>query len=297
MATPQQGILGHIPGSIYAVASYYSDNDSTQHAVAATTDGVLYEIHWNQHTAPTPPQRLAQFNGIICITGFYTLDDGFQHIIVATNDGNLHEVYFDDAQHSQVRSPLIHLKSIIGPHVGMAGFFSPDDNLRHAAVVDKDGELHETTYNAEKAPAADDFATQFDLADIAGISGFFTLDDYTRHIIVAIKDGRVYDINYTTDQNAASTTFLTQFNDHLVNVASFFTPDNNYRHVIGLTDKGTLYDYSRTYQTEFGQSELATISAIVDIAAHYSAYDNNRHVIAGTTDGALHEIYYPPLGA
>lgn len=293
----QQGTIGHIPGKIYAVASYYSDNDSTQHAIAATTDGSLYEIHWNQHTTPTLPQKLAQFNGILCITGFYTSDDAYQHVIAATSDGNLHEVYFHDAQHAQTRSPLVHLKSIIGPGIGMASFYSADDTFRHVSVIDKDGEIHETVYNAENAPNTEDFATQFDLKDIAGISGFFALDDFTRNIIIALKDGRVYDVSYANDPKTASTGFVTQFSEHLTNVAAFVSADNNYRHIVGLSEKGTLYDFSLTSQTALGQNELATINGIVDIAGHFSAYDNYRHVIVGTSDNTLHEVYYPPSGA
>src|SRR5205085_4144918 len=84
MANIQHHVLSHITGSIYGIAGYYSDIDSTQHVVAATNDGTLYEIHWNRNTAPTPPQRLAQFNGIASLSGFSTSDDDFQHVIVAT---------------------------------------------------------------------------------------------------------------------------------------------------------------------------------------------------------------------
>ena len=59
LANIHHHVISHISDPIYGVTGYYSDNDSTQHVVAATTDGTLYEIHWNRNTAPTSPQRLA----------------------------------------------------------------------------------------------------------------------------------------------------------------------------------------------------------------------------------------------
>jgi len=297
MATIQQNTFGHISGSIYGVAGYTSDNDSTQHVIVATTDGTLYEIHWGPNISATAPLPLAHFDGLVCLTGFYTSDDAFQHVIVGINDNRMHEVYFQDPASPLVRIPLVQLKSIIGTGIGMSGYFSASDGLRHAAVMDKSGELHEVTFNAQQPPEIEDFATQFDLDQIASIAGFYAPDDNSRHTTVALRDGRIFDINYTTVQSAASTNFLTQFSERLVNVAAFFSSDTNFRHVIALTASGRVYDYSRSLQSEFGQTLLASFTNIVDMAAYYSAYDNNRHVIVATRDGNLHEIYYQHLGA
>jgi hypothetical protein len=53
-------VIATISGHIYGVAAYYSENDATQHVVAATDDGTLYEIHWNRNTPYTSPQWLVQ---------------------------------------------------------------------------------------------------------------------------------------------------------------------------------------------------------------------------------------------
>ena len=57
MVNIQHNIIAHSSGPIYGVAGYYSDNNdstSAQHVIVATTDGKLYETHWNQSTTHTP---------------------------------------------------------------------------------------------------------------------------------------------------------------------------------------------------------------------------------------------------
>ncbi len=133
----QQITIAQISDSIYGVAGYYSENDSTQHVVVATTDGTLYEIHWNQYIPVTSPQPLrrspglapVRFNGIHSLCGYFTSDDNYQHVIVATRDGRLHELYFMDSQNVRVRNPLYQLPTTAGPHIGMAGFFAPPGKL------------------------------------------------------------------------------------------------------------------------------------------------------------------------
>ena len=297
MVAIHQGITKHIDGGIYGVAAYYSINDDTQHIVVATNDGVLHEIHWNSHVGPSTPLKLAQFNGLVCFSGFFTPDDDHQHVIVATNNSNVHEIYFTRPDQPGVRSPLYHLKSIIGPHIGMAGFYTPDDQLRNAVIVDKDGELHQVFFSGTQSPDAEDFPTQFDLKDIGGLAGFYSTDDNLRHIIVVLKDGQVYDVNFRSRQKTASSDFLTQFDATLVNVAAFYTPEGLH-HVIALTDKGDIYDYPHNPSTTLtlDRVQLANFKNIVDMAAYYSVNDNNCHVIVATSDGNLHEIYYQVLG-
>jgi hypothetical protein len=298
--------ISHISGSIYGLAGYYSDNDSTQHVVAATDDGDLYEIHWNSHTNVTSPQKLWHFDGIASLCGFYSSDDNFQHVIVATHDGSLHELYFMQPLPPDVNSRfLLQLGTTLGPGIGMAGLFSSDgDNLRHATVgskeVNTDNILHEIVWNAQVNPSARNLATQFTLRDVAGIAGFFDLSVHSRDVIVDMKGGDIYDVHYgggILGGGQITTDRLTTFSGpQLVNVAAFVSTDTHYRHVIVLNSSGELYDYSYIPGNEFGQTFLAKFDNVVDIVGYYSAYDQKRHVIVATRDGELHEIYYGQLG-
>lgn len=314
MANIQHHVIAQISGSICGVAGYYSDNDSTQHVVVATTDGTLYKIQWNRNTAPTSPQRLAHFDGIASLCGFFTSDDNFQHVIVATRDGRLHELYFMQPDLQDVNSRfLLQLGTTLGPGIGMAGFFSSDgDNLRHATVgskeVNTDNILHEIVWNAQVNPSARNLATQFTLHDVAGIAGFFDLNVHSRDVIVAMKGGDVYDVRYSggiLGGGQITTIPVTTFSlpTELVNVAASVSTDvnidpNGYAHVIVLDASGQLYDYTYTPHHEgLGQqTSLTNIAHVVDIVAYYSHYDTTCHVIAATEDGNLHEVYYGQLG-
>jgi hypothetical protein len=316
MANIQHHIFLYNIGSIYGVAGYYSDKDSTQHVVAATTDGILHETHWNRNTSVTSPQPLRrspesapeQFNGIHSLSGFFTSDDrtsdpntfeSFQHVIVATEDGRLQEVYFTDLQHVHVRSSLYQLTTTAGPHIGMAGF-SSSDGLRHATVGGADSILHEVVWSAQVTPTAQDLYTQFYLPDVAAITGFsFDLDIphigphiHTRDVIVAMREGSVSDVYYRGGYITRD--LLTTFSSPLANVAAFVNTDTSDAHVIVLHSSGQLYDYTYNIPSQGnGQTTpLVSIPNVVDIAAYYSAYDRTCHVIAATRDGNLHEVYY-----
>jgi hypothetical protein len=307
LANIQHHVISHISGRIYGITGYYSDNDSTQHVVVATTDGTLYEIHWNQHTATTSPQPLrpspgaapVQFGGIASLGGFYTSDDNYQHVIVATEDGGLHELYFTNSQQVHLRSPLLQLNTTAGPHIGMAAFYSSDDGLRHATVGGADSILHEVVWSASVTPSAQNLATQFTLPDVAAIAGFFDLYVHSRDVIVAMQGGDVFDVHYSGGIVAGgpiTTDRVTTFSPTLVNVAAFVSPDTNYRHVIVLEASGQVYDYSYTPEQVFGQTSLISLGNVIDMAGYYSAYDRMRHVILATGDGNIHEVYYGQLG-
>ena len=296
----QQITIAQISGSIYGVAGYYSENDSTQHVVVATTDGTMYEIHWNQYTPVTSPQPLrrspglapVRFNGMHSLCGYFTSDDNYQHVIVATRDGRLHELYFMDSQNVRVRSPLYQLPTTAGPHIGMAGFFAPSENsVRVATVGGADSILNRVVWSASITPFAQNHATQFNLPDVAGIAGFYAPDDHSRNVIVAMKRGSVFDAHYS-GAGGSTTDLVATFSPPLVNVAAFVDTYTHCRHVIALHASGQLYDYSYTPQQVFGKTPLTNIANIVDIVAYYSAYDTTCHVIAATRDGKIHEVYY-----
>jgi hypothetical protein len=302
MPTPPT-VFAHIPGDILGIAGYYTADDSTQHVIAATTDGNLYEVHWNQNVPPTAPLGFAHFHVPICVSGFYSPDDKSQHAIVATSDTTLHEVYFQQANAPHHRDHFIHLDSLYGRN-GMAGFYSPGDNFRHVVTVDTFGNLQDVTFNAQQPPTVTHITTPFTNTDIASLSGFLATNDSSRHIIFALTNatGDVYDISFPDQSHVPSSTGSnpprTQFNQALVNVTAYFSPDTNYSHIVALTTGGILYDHAYNIVGDKRSTQLTStpISNVADITSYYSAYDNIRHVIFATTDGNLHEITYTSQG-
>lgn len=251
-------------------------------------------MHWNSRTPTTPPFKLAQFPGLAGVVGFFATDNNSQYVLAATRDGNVHGLHFQSLQNIEVRSPLIFLQNMVAV-IGMAGFFSSNDAMRHAIVLDQQGQLHEVTFSLSRQPVVKNFPTQLALQDIASISGFFASDDKSSHVIVALKNGRLYDGNYSGDPQNASATFLTAFDDHLVNVAALFSPDTGHRHAVVLTSKGELYDSFYSHGGTPSKQLLASFSNVADMVAFYSGDDQYRHLMVATNDGNIHEIYYPSL--
>ncbi|GAC1655115.1 MAG: hypothetical protein NVS4B12_27460 [Ktedonobacteraceae bacterium] len=298
----QPATIAHINGNILGISGYYADNTSTQHVLVATHDGNLYEVHWNQTVRPTVSNSIAHFNVLSSITGFYSLDDSFEHAIASTEDGTLHELYFTQPSSVQRRDPLIHLNSVF-PANGMASFHSPDDNLRHVIIANRNGNPLDITYNAQQTPSALESKTSVTNADIASFSGFFAPIDNSRHIIMALKNGDVYDIDYPDQHHVPATVgqnFLrVRFNEQVVNVTAFFSSDTNFCHIVVLTAGGILRDYSYNLSTGEQRNTQLTSGAltnIADITSYYTAYDGFRHAVFATTDGNLHEITYTSAG-
>jgi len=79
--------------NIFAIAGYYTDFDGLQHVIAATQDGNVYEVYWNQSTLPTVRNLYNFGTSLVNITSFFTPDDNFHHAVGITNDRTLHELY------------------------------------------------------------------------------------------------------------------------------------------------------------------------------------------------------------
>ncbi|GAC1425947.1 MAG: hypothetical protein NVSMB54_11420 [Ktedonobacteraceae bacterium] len=298
----QPAVVAHINGTILGISGYYTDDTRTQHIIVATTDGNVYEVHWNQTVTPTVSTSFAHFNGLSSIAGFYSPDDTFEHTITSTADGNLHELYFKEPGSAQRRDPLIYLNSLF-PANGMAGFYSSGDNLRHVIVANRNGNPLDITFSQQQAPGALESKTSVTNAEIASLSGFFAPSDNSRHIIMALKNGDVYDIDYPDQQHVPATVgqnFLrVRFNEPVMNVSAFFSSDTNFCHIVVLTAGGQLHDHSYQLQTGEQRSTQLTsapLSRVADITSYYTAYDGLRHVVFATTDGNLHEITYTSAG-
>lgn len=287
--------LAQINGGIYGIAGYYSDYSNTQHVIIANWSRELYEIHWNrQNPLPSSPRRLGQCpRNLVCLAGFVSPNDGYQHIVYATSDGRVYEVAFTREYRPQ--PPLLRASAlnVAGTGIGIAGFFSTNDNCGHAVVVDTFGRLNELIFRQQRQSLFNSFPARWN--NIASIAGFYASHNNTRHIIVALKDRRVFDVHYDDRQESASVTFLATCPGIPTIVAAFFTPDTNSRHVIVRTQDRRLIGYSYNRQgtsdpMEYPQSR--GLNRVVDIAAYYSPYDGNRHLVIASPDGKLSEIVY-----
>jgi len=167
------------------------------------------------------------------------------------------------------------------------GFFSADDNFRHAIVATTDGGITELFFSPKTGTGQTVLATQTDLLDVGS---FYTDDDQYRHVITATADGNIWEIFYSP-QTALGQAQLSNV-PNAVRVAGFFSGDDNYRHAIVATREGAVLEIFFNPNRGQGQVLLGTFNNIVDIGAFYSPDDNYRHAIVGTADGNVTEIYF-----
>src|SRR5947208_3007005 len=104
------------------------------------------------------------------------------------------------------------------------GFFSADDNYRHAIVATTDGNVHEIFYNPATG-LGETVLFHYD-AGIVDVAGFFSPDDNYRHAIAATTDGNVHEIFYNPATGLGETV-LFHYDAGIVDVAGFFSPDDN----------------------------------------------------------------------
>jgi hypothetical protein len=169
------------------------------------------------------------------------------------------------------------------------GFFSPDDDCRHAIVGTADGTVTEIFFNPNTGQGQTPLVTQSGLLDVGS---FYTDDDHYRHVITATSDGNIWEIFYNPATGLGQA--LLGNIPNASRVSGFYTPDDNDRHAIVATTDGSVYEIYYNPATGIGQAPLGTFSGLVDVGSFYSPDDGFRHVIVGTSDGTVTEIYYNP---
>ncbi len=181
-------------------------------------------------------------------------------------------------------SPLENIQNIIC----CDGFFSKDDNTRHAIVGSIDGKINEIFFNPETGKGQSLLTIRDGLVDL----GSFSTDDSNyRHSIMADAYGNISEIYYSPKTGIGIT--------HLANiqnakrVCGFYSSDDKTRHAIVATSSGEIIEIFYN-QNGKGQSQLSKFSNLVDICCFYSPEDKFRHVIVATANGEITEIFFHP---
>jgi hypothetical protein len=169
------------------------------------------------------------------------------------------------------------------------GFFSPDDNYRHAIVATNAGSITEVFFNPQTGQGQAQLTSLNGLLDLGA---FYSDDDGYRHVIAATSDGSIQEIFYNP-QTGQGQTILANI-PNAIRLSSFFSSDDNFRHAIVATSDGSVIEIFFNPNQGQGQAVLGTFQGIVDIGSFFSPDDNFRHVLVGTDDGNVTEIYYNP---
>jgi hypothetical protein len=179
--------------------------------------------------------------------------------------------------------------SNLGDIVACDGFFSPDDNYRHAIVGIGDGNVSEIFFNPQTGQGQTVISNLVGLVDVGA---FYSADDNYRHALGATSDGDLWEVFFSPNTGIGRARLGNI--PGIVRVAGFFSPDDNYRHAIVATSDGSVYELFYHPQLGQGQALLGNYTGIVDIGAFFSTDDNYRHVIVATEDGCVYELYFNP---
>jgi len=176
----------------------------------------------------------------------------------------------------------------IGDIICCDGFYSDDDNYRHAITGNSDGVISEIFYNPDAGEGQTELTQQDGLVDLGA---FYTDDDEFRHVITAADDGTITEIFYNPEEGLGNAELSNIANP--LRVCGFYTPDDQFRHAIVADDSGNVYEifYGTPGQ---GQTVLGNFENVMDIGGFFSHDDNYRHVLVGTADGNITEIFYSP---
>src|SRR5262249_25084453 len=122
--------------------SFYSPDDHYRHAIVATADGDVTELFYHPSTG-TGRALLGNFPGVTHVSAFYADDDPQfrRRVLVADGAGRIHDIRF-----GAPGEVAIDLRTVASNVVDVGGFFSSDDNYRHAIVAAGDGSVRELFY-------------------------------------------------------------------------------------------------------------------------------------------------------
>ena len=298
-----QGVLGHLPGRVEAVAGYTSP-DGYQHAIAATNDGTITELYW-QGSGQVSSGVLTQFGRPVAGLAGYSSADGYQHAIAATNDRTVTEVYWQGSS-PPGQGALSHFDSQI---VAIAGYAAAD-GYQHVIVATADGNLTELYWLTGEVGRGGLTHLDSPVVDLAGYEA-----GGVHHVIAATKDGTLTELTWRGPAPASSR-ILAQVEahpwNHLLGIGAY---DAAYeQHVIVAMSNGTLREFHTPSQDgQNPRQPLHTDLAIMPlqpltrpqtvaeamgnqrpILDAYSDPSGNQHVIVSTPDGGIHELWWNP---
>jgi hypothetical protein len=171
------------------------------------------------------------------------------------------------------------------------GFFSKDDNFRHAVVGTGDGNIVELPYSPNVGQTR---GLKTFLNGLLDLGAFTSDDDRLRHVVAVDFQGNVWDIAWDANNRAIPQILVNIPN--AVRVAGFYTPDDQMRHAIVGTSKGSVIEvyFKDISNAKPGMAPLGSFDGLVDVGGFFSSDDGYRHAVVGTASGNVTEIYYHP---
>jgi hypothetical protein len=171
------------------------------------------------------------------------------------------------------------------------GFFSADDNFRHAVVATGDGNINEFPYSPVVGQPQ---GMSTFLNGVIDIGGFTSDDDRFRHIVALDFQNNVWDIAWGNNNQPIARILVNIPN--AIRVAGFYTADDQFRHAIVGTSDGNVIEvyYAGIANANPQTALLGSFTNLADVGGFFSPDDGYRHAMVGTADGTITEIFYNP---
>jgi hypothetical protein len=186
-------VLGNISATIDIAA--FEDQAGLDHILVLTTDGHIIELTAKSNTAAVP-RILGQVPGADRIAAFQALDNHKCIILIASPNGQVQQGLYPIGG-SMVISPLIE-RGV--PLADISGFYSSDDQFRHAIIVDASGAVREFFYNLNNENGVHLVGTAVAPYRVAA----YVTKDHWRHVILGGSDGHLRELAFYNGQRTDS---------------------------------------------------------------------------------------------
>ena len=132
--------------------------------------------------------------------------------------------------------------------VGVAGFFSSNDNFKHAIVATRDGNVTEIFWNSQ-TKSQSNIGSGFQ--DIVGVAGYYSGNNVSfqvgfQHVILATNDGTLQRIFWNHQDPSGPRIYKKKIRarnfSNIVEVSGFYCDNDGFQHAIVGTTDGNVHE-------------------------------------------------------
>jgi hypothetical protein len=176
--------------------------------------------------------------------------------------------------------------------IAVAGFYSADDQARHAVVAADTGVITEIYFNPMWPAPGLGFAQLDVIPGTIDVGAFFSPDDGARHVIAGTVNGEVHEI-FFNPQWGSGKAMLATIND-LRRVSAFYMGTDRFfdRRVIMTTLAGRVHEMKFNPGSKSIRSVLTDLPGLIDVGGFHSHDDRFGHAILASSDGTVRELFY-----
>lgn len=128
--------------NVVDVGCFYSADDHYRHAIVATADGSIVELFYHPQKG-SGQTVIANVPGVKSVTAYYVPTDLYSRRIQAADAGGAVYEFRFHPNYGKLKVRLAHPGSVLD----LGGFYSADDQVRHAILLDPQGNVRELFYD------------------------------------------------------------------------------------------------------------------------------------------------------